>query len=167
MEQRHKDTLETDWQFAFPAYIACPKCTGCAVITKEDKSANFYDTAHLATCSHCGYNADTKRSRAFEQDGSLLRWHNNNFPLWLKVPCAGNAICVYNPEHLLYLESFVSAKIRERKPDEKYGWSNKSMISRLPAWIKSKKNRDDVLRAIDKLWIMAKKEGLSRPVIEE
>ena len=54
-------------------------------------------------------------------------------------------------EHLQYLEEYVGAKLRSRKKDEESGWQNQSFTSRLPSWIKDKKNRGEILKAIKKL----------------
>jgi hypothetical protein len=48
----------------------------------------------------------------------------------------------YNAEHLDFLEEYVRASIREREPNR-----NASLASRLPAWLKSAKNREAVLAA--------------------
>jgi len=57
----------------------------------------------------------------------------------------------YNEEHLNYIERFVRAVLRERKPHIDYGWNNSSMISRLPKWLKKAGNREEILKCIEKL----------------
>ena len=66
--------------------------------------------------------------------------------LWLQTPCAGRAFWAYNAEHLDFLRHYVEAAVRERTPN-----ANATLASRLPKWVKSSKNRDTILRAIDKL----------------
>jgi hypothetical protein len=56
----------------------------------------------------------------------------------------------YNPEHLSEIRRFVAAGLRERAPWYDTG-QKMTLVARLPAWIKSAKNRDEVLRAIDRL----------------
>ncbi|WP_049558181.1 hypothetical protein [Nonomuraea sp. SBT364] len=46
----------------------------------------------------------------------------------------------YDAEHLDFLERYVRASIREREPNR-----NGSLASRLPAWLKYAKSRDQVL----------------------
>ena len=53
----------------------------------------------------------------------------------------------YNLNHLNELRRYVEASLRERSSDA----GNKSMASRLPAWIKSAKNRAAVLKRIERL----------------
>lgn len=66
--------------------------------------------------------------------------------LWLQAPCKGETLWAYHEAHLDYLERYVAAGIREQVPNR-----NGSLASRLPAWIKSAKNRDDVLRALSRM----------------
>jgi hypothetical protein len=72
-------------------------------------------------------------------------------PLWLQIPCCGEVLWAYNERHLSLLEGFVAARLRERSRDERYGWSNRSLPSRLPPWIKSGKNREHVLKGLSRL----------------
>jgi hypothetical protein len=71
-------------------------------------------------------------------------------PLWLQTDCCGHTLWSYNDKHLSFIEAYVSAELRERSADE-YGWSNRSLASRLPQWIKSGKHRDQILKAISKM----------------
>jgi hypothetical protein len=56
-----------------------------------------------------------------------------------------------NKAHLDFLDRYVSADLRERRPHEQYGWSNQSLASRLPKWLTSAKNRGEVQRSIERL----------------
>jgi hypothetical protein len=67
-------------------------------------------------------------------------------PLWLHTPCAGHTLWAFNARHLAYLKQFLQAELRERR-----GTANASVISRLPAWMKDAKHRDQVLRAVERL----------------
>ncbi|MBB3724707.1 hypothetical protein [Nonomuraea dietziae] len=60
--------------------------------------------------------------------------------LWLQVPCKGRVLWACDAEHLDFLERYVRASVRERVPNR-----NASLASRLPAWVKSAKNREAVL----------------------
>lgn len=71
-------------------------------------------------------------------------------PLWLQMPCNGHTLWAYNLKHLSFIEAYVTATDRRRSKDE-YGWSNRSLASRLPQWIRSSKNRDAILKAIQSL----------------
>lgn len=64
-------------------------------------------------------------------------------PLWLQADCRGRLLWAYNAEHLDLLASYVAARLREHGPV----LGSMSMVERLPAWLKSAKNRDEILRA--------------------
>lgn len=87
--------------------------------------------------------------------GGSFDWYFR-LPLWLQTPCCGKILWAYNREHLDFLESYIKAGLRERFPLKVYEtglvmWRNKSLASRLPTWMKRAKNRDEVLRGIEKL----------------
>jgi len=71
--------------------------------------------------------------------------------LWLSIECCGNRLWALNEDHLVWLEDFVAASLRERRRDPAHGWSNSSLASRLPRWITAAENRDMILKAIEKL----------------
>ncbi len=66
--------------------------------------------------------------------------------LWLAKKYKQNLFWANNYEHLEYLEDYIQAKIRE--PNEVM---RMSMIAKLPLFIKSKKNRNDLLKIIEQL----------------
>lgn len=89
---------------------------------------------------------------------SLTAW--KPVKLWLRTPCCGDELWAYNLEHLLYLKEFIGASLRERRPIRRTPkslviWQNKAMISRMPQWMKDRRNRDAILAAIAKLERMA------------
>ncbi|MFC7613831.1 hypothetical protein ACFQV2_09915 [Actinokineospora soli] len=77
-------------------------------------------------------------------DGGVPRFRG--LELWLQIPFRGHVLWAYHEEHLDFLERYVAAAVRERQPNR-----NSSVASRLPAWIKSAKNRDDILRALARM----------------
>ncbi len=71
----------------------------------------------------------------------------NGETLWYVDDIKGNEIWAYNLEHLVYLKNYFSSQIRERGKDAgKY-----SILTNLPKWMKLKKNRDAVIRSLDRL----------------
>ena len=64
----------------------------------------------------------------------------------LRASVRGNLFWAWNAAHLAFLRDYVGATLREREPNR-----NGSLASRLPAWIKAAKNRDDLLAAIESL----------------
>ena len=73
-----------------------------------------------------------------------------HLPLWQTINCCNNIFWAYNYEHLEFLKNHIESKLRERNLDE---ISNKSIGSRLPKWMTSKKNRETVLKIIQQLSI--------------
>ena len=68
--------------------------------------------------------------------------------LWLSIQLKEGELWAYNLEHLEFIKNHISANLRERTLEN---ISNKSIGSRLPKWMTSKSNRNDVLKAIEKL----------------
>ncbi|GLY54020.1 hypothetical protein Lesp01_76760 [Lentzea sp. NBRC 102530] len=69
--------------------------------------------------------------------------------LWLQAPCAGHTLWALNGAHLDLLESYVGAALRE-DPDPS-SVRRMTILAKLPAWLKSAKHRDEVLRTIRRL----------------
>jgi DNA-directed RNA polymerase subunit RPC12/RpoP len=67
-------------------------------------------------------------------------------PLWLRTSCAGNSLWAYNKKHLQALTAYVGATLRKRTAGRRW-----SMFSRLPQWLKSAKNRENILRGLSRL----------------
>ncbi len=73
------------------------------------------------------------------------------YRLYLTTETRHGLIFVYNIEQLNCLKAYVSANLRERK----FPNYNRSYFSRLPAWIKSTRNRKEILKAVLRLEQMA------------
>jgi len=142
-EHRYVISQPTDQD---PLLVVCPKCSGKSSVTLSG------DADVKCTCLNCGYTKTKSRN------GRSFYWYDENptdgyfgFNLWLQTNCAGNSLWAFNSKHLKFLESYVGAALRERKKDEEWGWRNSSIASRLPKWLKSAKNREQVLKAINEL----------------
>ncbi|MES2734519.1 MAG: hypothetical protein V4714_22415 [Bacteroidota bacterium] len=66
--------------------------------------------------------------------------------LWLQSRFRNHLFWAYNLEHLQYMEEYIAAKLRERQ-DRKY----MTLVEKLPEFIKSRKNREDLLKLVEKL----------------
>jgi hypothetical protein len=141
---RFQDTGETLHSFFDERLVVCPKCTMCAQIS----SVEFEDGRASETrvsCSACHYVSAWAGSRAVQyQFGQLDGLFG--LSLWLQIPCCGQILWAYNARHLSFLEQYVAAKLRSRNVES--GCSNRSLTSRLPVWIKSRKHRPEILKAI-------------------
>ncbi|MEM8830958.1 MAG: hypothetical protein AAGE96_16605 [Cyanobacteria bacterium P01_G01_bin.19] len=128
-----------------PILAVCPQCNSKALVLP-----NTEDTVKCV-CTKCSFNK-TKSNRS-----RFLGWRKDiphdgyfGFDLWLQTYCCGHSLYAFTIRHLDLLEDYVKADLRERKPDES-GWRNSSVSSRLPKWIKSHKNREQLIKAIQKL----------------
>ena len=75
------------------------------------------------------------------------------YRLYLTTAARNGLIFAYNPEQLSCLKAYISADLRQRT----YLNANKAYFSRLPAWVKSARNRKEILKAILRLEQMAAK----------
>lgn len=123
--------------------VECPRCRKCTQLIFKHEAAQYQ-----YACTACGFN-EKRPSISGPRYLYTGNWHER-LGLWLQTESCGNVLWAANAEHLTFLEDYVGAKLRERRQTE-YGWSNKSMASRLPQWITSAKNRDEVLRGIERL----------------
>ncbi|UUM27138.1 hypothetical protein NQU59_15960 [Acinetobacter colistiniresistens] len=73
------------------------------------------------------------------------------YRLYLTTETRHGLIFVYNTEQLNDLKAYISAELRQRT----YTNKNKAYLSRLPSWIKSARNRKEILKAILRLEQMA------------
>ncbi|TGE24103.1 hypothetical protein E5K00_02495 [Hymenobacter aquaticus] len=151
-------------QYEFHCY-ACHRCLAQRML--YTLSVNQY-------CPDCGYRLKVNLP-AVKQKTSFIRLtcpdcdHTNKFTptyegcvlpiaqggeiephfgteLWLQVPFGADTLWAYNYEHLQHLKQYVQAKLRQRQaPDFS------PMVERLPTFIKSAKNRDSLLAAIERL----------------
>lgn len=71
--------------------------------------------------------------------------------LYLCVATRFGQIYVYNPEHLQILKAYIQADLRERMPNVGTGY----YFNCLPTWIKSARNRKEILKALLRLEQMA------------
>ena len=146
--ERFKDTRETIYSFQDEFLVRCPCCDSCAIVRCIDPDKVDSFAPRRFSCTACGSSKKWSEKK-------IERWYTVDdyfhYPLWLQTSCCGKTLWAYNLRHLEFIEAFVRAKLRERKPHELHGWSNKSLFSRLPKWIQSGKNREEIIKAIAKI----------------
>ncbi|WP_336882602.1 hypothetical protein [Priestia koreensis] len=147
--------------FGYEFLVTCPSCNHYSkVISLGDPSPYVPRTSIRFVCTNCGMSKELKtKSNGYNQSiisygsqwkdgvvniGGPYDWYFG-YSLYLQTPCCGHTLWVYNREHLTYLKRYVEAELRESHP------YYLSVESRLPVWIKSSKNREAVLKAIEKL----------------
>ncbi len=149
ISKTHKfsDNGETIYEFADEFLVVCPKCKSLAKVTSPQTDSVFWKDKLLASrkivCLNCAFTKSWSGKKI--SIGGNADWYFN-LPLWLEISCCNETLWAYNYKHLEFIENYVAAKIRERVPN-----INKSTASRLPKWITSAKNRDEILKVIAKL----------------
>lgn len=175
---RFLDTGETIYRFSERFLVRCPRCERRAVVVPSGQSAQARPqlfAPHRLVCGACGHTrewdgapyalATSQTSGAITYPAAEIRGHPRRgkgmgslvigapfdwyfrLPVWLQTPCCGETLWAYNAEHLAFLRGFVTAQLRERIPPA----SNRSLASRLPRWMRTAKNRDEVTRGLDRL----------------
>ncbi|WP_427924019.1 hypothetical protein [Streptomyces sp. cg40] len=140
---RFHDPRATLADFASSTLVRCPRCERIAHFerrpcTPPDADGRRYPHTRLV-CRSCGLcRIDTTPS------------HGPRPTLWLRAGTRHGEVWAYNLRHLDLIRRFVAADLRERAPWYDTG-QKMTLVARLPAWIKSAKNRDEVLRAVDRL----------------
>ncbi len=125
--------------------VECPRCKLHAHVSPT----SVHDAT--LTCGNCGYTKEyTGRSSWSSSDETLHgREHYSQAQLWLQTRCCGERLWALNREHVEWLEGYVGADLRSRDTGD--GCINSCLNSRIPKWISSKKNRQQVLAGIEKL----------------
>ena len=124
-----------------PILVVCPKCSSKALI--------FPNPKYRCVCTKCSFTQtkpNKKLKYGFYMDIMIDTYFG--FELWLQTRCCGHSLYAFTIKHLDLLENYIEANIRERKQDE-FGWRNSSVASRLPKWIKSHKNREQLNQLVN------------------
>lgn len=140
--KRFIDENKTLADFYQEVWVVCPTCSGKAIAKTDDTNK----TARLF-CTQCGYNKEV--SMMLDKHATLLSAAHDYFdaPLWLQLPFRSKEVFyAFNSEHLLYLEQYIAADIRESKNRTHF-----TLIEKLPKFYHDAKNRNDLLKIIQKL----------------
>jgi len=124
--------------------VACPRCGARAVVRRADPEVGDGGPRRL-TCPACGL--------AKDRDAGTTSWGAAVDPwfgerLWLQAELRGHTVWAFNARHLDALRSYVAAGLRERTPQH---GAAMSMLEKLPGWMTSAKNRDEVVATLDRL----------------
>ncbi len=135
--------------------VECPVCGGCAEhrpISADESHHGMFAPRRLV-CTHCGLTRHWAEHGLYGRSWreSPIRDEYFGAVLWLRGSFGDAEVWAYNWDHLAYIEKYVAAGHRTRKRDPKTGWSNRSLVSRLPRSITAARNRLQVLAAIKKI----------------
>ncbi|MEV5518778.1 hypothetical protein AB0L50_38825 [Streptomyces flaveolus] len=155
---RFRDPRSTKFDFLVSVLVRCPGCARVAhVVTAPDPAPEGgHDrglfAARRLVCRSCG--------TAKQWSGRGVALHRDRhtpatdpyfgLPLWLQTETRHGWVWAYNLEHLDLIRRFVQASLREGIPWHDHG-RKMTVVARLPAWMQHAKNRDEVLRAIDRI----------------
>ncbi len=143
METRFRDTGQSIYIFIDEVLVECPRCSKCAHILAQSKPGRFIPNSARLVCRACGFTKDDD-ARSVQVGTNIDPYFK--LPLWLQTPCCGETLWAYNYRHLNFLEVLVGARLRESRTN-----LGQTMAAKLPAWIKTAKNRDEVLKCIARL----------------
>ncbi|MGQ0841287.1 TFIIB-type zinc ribbon-containing protein [Actinokineospora sp.] len=161
LPSRFRDQQVIAWSFLSDAdevLVHCPRCDACAKVVARPADppsrSGFFGRRRLS-CAACGHVTDEvageRKSRYGHEWVGTVRDPYFQCRLWLQADCCGQVLWAFNLRHLDYLRSYVAADLRERS-HPRTGWHRRmTMVAKLPAWLKSAKNRSEVLRGLDRL----------------
>ncbi|MFD5593213.1 hypothetical protein [Streptomyces griseorubiginosus] len=139
---RFHDPGSTAYDFCHSALVRCPRC---------DRIAHFERTARLEASAPWERTARPE-SRVICRSCGLSRTMSgcSRPPLWLRAGTRHGELWAYDLAHLDLIRRFVAASLRERDPWYEHG-RKMTCVARLPVWVKRARNRDEVLRTIDRM----------------
>lgn len=148
MTGRVSEDGETIHRFMLePIDVRCPRCDGHARLAKWSDGEPALLMPRRLVCHQCGFTRD--------HGGDLVATFAEGrdpcfgYPLWFRTDTSKGTLWAYHRSHLEVLRSYIAASHRERTQLDT--WHNRSTFSRLPSWIKSAKNRELVVKALDQL----------------
>ncbi|MFG2379134.1 hypothetical protein ACGFY9_47810 [Streptomyces sp. NPDC048504] len=147
---RFHDPRATRADFTSSILVRCPRCERIAHLerrpcTPPSADRGTHPHARLV-CRSCGLCRNGSRPFRFSRHPGAASYPT----LWLRTDTRHGELWAYNLQHLDLIRRFVAADLRERAPWYDIG-QKMTLVARLPAWMKSAKNRDEVLRAVDRL----------------
>jgi hypothetical protein len=156
--RRFRDPRATEYDFLNTVEVQCPQCRAAARVLPvpgADTSVHrpFFQPRRMA-CPSCGATRrhDGKRLAFSSPSGARGPATDPYFglPLWIQARTRHGWLWAYNLEHLMLIRSYVEADLRERA--NWYDTRQKmTLVARLPVWIKRGKNRQELIRVIDRL----------------
>ncbi|GEM_PF-3066033 len=123
--ERFKDSGETIYSFQDEFLVQCPRCQACAIVRRLDPHTTDLFAPLFAprrfSCKGCGASKDWAEKEIRRSSHNEPTDDYFHYALWLQAPCCGEVLWACNLQHLEFIESFVRAELRERRPDSKFG----------------------------------------------
>jgi hypothetical protein len=124
--------------------VVCAKCQ-----KKAKATVHFEEKKAKLICSHCGfYESKSTLLTYLGSTGHFQTSANSYFDveLWYAASFKSDFFFAYNEAHLLYLEQYIGAKLREHKDRSHF-----TLLEKLPKFYHEAKNREALLKLIEKL----------------
>ena len=140
------------WYGIMTAFVSV-KCRECRnQLTRSAEVDGQWHKLKLK-CDQCGDECeyDAHLSKHSKHHG-LMTDPIFGLTLWLQEPFGDDLFWAYHYEHLILLQQYVRAKLRERGVANK-GSKNSLMFSRLPSFITKAGNREQILHLIHELQV--------------
>jgi hypothetical protein len=153
---RFRDPRSTEYDFLGLIMVRCPGCEKAARVVPApedcDAGCRIAFRPRRLVCRGCGLSrVRNGRSLTFSSGASQPATDPYfGMPLWLQVETRHGWLWAYNLEHLDLIHRFVQAALREQACWNEIGY-RMTLVARLPAWIKRAKNRDEILRAVNRI----------------
>lgn len=142
--ERFNDQNKRLTDFRTEVLVVCPTCRRQAVA-----SVDYTNKKSRLQCISCGYNKEkTTETRVFGIKGHIEVAAHIYFSAELRLvhTFKDDVFWAYNYAHLDYLESYISAKLREHKDRSHF-----TLLEKLPKFYHDAKNRSALLKLIDKM----------------
>ncbi|GAA2386858.1 hypothetical protein GCM10010420_07150 [Streptomyces glaucosporus] len=157
---RFRDRRHTKYDFLDPILAVCPGCAGDARVTGIPHEPGHPLYPALAprrlVCRACALSRTWRgRGPDFRRGpGGTARDPYFGAPLRLQTRTRHGLLWACNPGHLDLVERYVRASLRERAHWYDIG-TRRAPVASLPVWIKRGRNRDEVLRAVERVRALA------------
>lgn len=144
IQNRFTDQNKANRDFYDEVWVVCTVCSKKAITNADynKKEARLY-------CESCGCNKQVPTETVvFGVKGNweMAAHAYFNAKLWLQHPFKNDVFFAYNGKHLHYLEQYIAAGLREHK--NRTGFT---LLEKLPKFYHEAKNRNALLKIIDKL----------------
>jgi transcription elongation factor Elf1 len=133
------------WYGTYQAFVNTP-CGNCGSrVLFTSKPLKKTSPMLTISCEVC------KKEKAYQPQWFRYKSDHSKEPyygldVFLQIGVKNHTLWLYNSKHLQYVKDYIAASLREDDSRHKY-----SMITNLPQWIKSAKNRDLILKKLRKL----------------
>lgn len=138
---RFNDENKTLSHFYNEVWVVCPACKKRATATVD-----FETKIARLSCLNCGHNKEMTTQVTADASVQMPAHQFFKTNLWLQAPFKNDLFFAYNLQHLLYLERYITARLREHKDRTHF-----TLLEKLPKFYHEAKNRQALLKIIDKL----------------